>query len=210
MVAPIAGEARCATWRVRRLAPSGDSDSLLPRATSASCTLPPGNWASSRGTTNDRSKNRHEKMSKYARSSRGNTCRLTWLSAIIVMALSTGWPSASFTDDVGPHDRGHADLGREPVEEVEERVQGPRALVGVDVQEEMGAEVVLDVRLGVLEILPLDGPDAGHRARKDGLEQCPEPGRVEVVRRHQVGEIRLPEREGVEREVARRPGTRTR
>src|SRR5207247_5949670 len=41
-------------------------------------------------------------------------------------------------DDVGAHDRRHADRAWQPVEEREERVHALRPLVGVDVEEEVG------------------------------------------------------------------------
>lgn len=44
--------------------------------------------------TGSYSKNVHEKMSKKARFSFSSTCRLTWLSAIMVIALMIG-PRAS-------------------------------------------------------------------------------------------------------------------
>ncbi len=68
----------------------------------------------------------------------------------------------------------------------------------------MRPEVIVDIRLGVLQVLALDGPHTRDRAREDGLEERPELGRVEVVGRDQIGEVRLAEREGVEREVTAR------
>ena len=53
---------------------------------------------------------------------------------------------------------------------LEQGIEVLRALVRVDVQEQMGPEVVLDVWLGVLQVLPFYGPDTGERARKDRLE----------------------------------------
>src|SRR5206468_12184885 len=46
--------------------------------------------------------------------------------------------------------------------------------------------------------------DRRDRAREDRLEDAPEAPGVEGPRRHEVGEVRLPEREGVEREVTAR------
>src|SRR5712691_5796256 len=155
----------------------------LPRAINASWTVPPGKHALSWGTTRSRSKKRHEKMSKYARSSSGNTWRLTWLSAIIVIAERTPRPS---------------------VKEREERVHALRPLVGVDVEEKVGPEVGVHVGLGVLEVLAVHRLDRRDRAREDRLEDAPEAPGVEGHRRHEVGEVRLAEREGVEGEVAAR------
>src|SRR6266508_3082416 len=43
-------------------------------------------------------------------------------------------PVGAVADDVGAHDRRHADRARQPVEEREERVQALRPMVGVDVE----------------------------------------------------------------------------